>query len=328
MRRQAGSTLKPFVYGTAFDLNILKQNSLVEDSPEDLAVGGGGIYSPKNYEHEFQGFVAASEALGSSLNVPAVRTLELVKEVRVLDRMSQLGFTQLMSDDHYGPSLALGTVDVSLQELTNAYRQLSVYAPEHIFTNETKRQLFASLSLQENRRFTFGLESLLGLPFPAAVKTGTSKDMRDNWCIGYTSEYTVGVWVGNFNGQPMWNVSGMTGAAPIWRTIMTALHTSPPLDELAHYETPERPLEHRTLSRIRYPQSNMLIGLDPDIPKLNQRLPIQISSPQSTDHVFVDGKRLARASETVFWELAKGRHEVELKGADGRLVDDVSFVVR
>jgi penicillin-binding protein 1C len=328
MRRQAGSTLKPFVYGTAFDLDILRINSLVEDSPEDLAVGGGGIYSPKNYEHEFQGLVGAGEALGSSLNVPAVRTLELVKEARVLDRLSRLGFTQLMSDDHYGPSLALGTVDVSLEELTNAYRQLSLRAPSHVFSDETKRQLFAALSLQEYRRYTFGLDSALGLPFPAAVKTGTSKDMRDNWCIGYTSDVTVGVWVGNFNGQPMWNVSGMTGAAPIWRTVMMALRRIPAPDEPAHYEAPSKPLARRTLSRIRYPQSNMLIGIDPDIPRANQRVSIQIEAPQVGHVVFVDGQRLARASGVVFWEPKKGRHQVELKTGDGTSVDDVSFIVR
>jgi penicillin-binding protein 1C len=328
MRRQAGSTLKPFVYGTAFDLNLLRINSLVEDSPEDLAVGGGGIYSPKNYEHEFQGYVSAGEALGSSLNVPAVRTVELVKESRVLERMSQIGFTQLMSDDHYGPSLALGTVDVSLEELTNAYRQLSLGAHAKVFSDETKRQLFAALSLQEYRRYTFGMDSLLGLPFPAAVKTGTSKDMRDNWCIGYTSDYTVGVWIGNFNGQPMWNVSGMTGAAPIWRTVMMGLHRTPPPDEPARYEAPEPPLERKTISRIRYPQSNMLIGIDPDIPRANQRVSIQIASPQANHFVFVDGKKLARASDIVFWEPKKGRHEVELKTGTGSRVDDVSFVVR
>jgi penicillin-binding protein 1C len=251
-----------------------------------------------------------------------------VKESRVLDRLEQLGFTQLMSDDHYGPSLALGTVDVSLQELTNAYRQLSLAAPQPVFTDETKRQLFAALSLQEYRRFTFGLDSLLGLPFPAAVKTGTSKDMRDNWCVGYTSDYTVGVWVGNFNGQPMWNVSGLTGAAPIWRQLMMGLHRTPPRDELAHYEAPEKPLEQKTISRIRYPQSNMLIGIDPDIPRANQRVSIQISAPQADHVVFIDGKRLARSQETVFWEPKKGRHEVELKTRDGHRVDDVSFVVR
>lgn len=330
MRRQAGSTLKPFVYATAFDLNLLTKNSLVEDSPEDLAVGGGGIYSPKNYDHSFQGLVAAGEALGSSLNVPAVRTLELTKESRVLDRMHALGFTELMSDDHYGPSLALGTVDVSLQELTNAYRQLSSFAKDkEVFSGDTKKQVFASLSAPEYRRFTFGLSSLLGLPFPAAVKTGTSKDMRDNWCVGYTSEYTVGVWVGNFNGEPMWNVSGLTGAAPIWRNLMMSLHAGHPNQDLAQgYEPPNEPLIKRSITRIRYPQANMLIGLDPDIPKAKQRLPIQIQSPQSSQSIFVDGKKLARAEETVFWNLTKGRHQVELKTSDGRRVDDVSFVVR
>jgi penicillin-binding protein 1C len=153
--------------------------------------------------------------------------------------------------------------------------------------------------------------------------------MRDNWCIGYTSDYTVGVWVGNFNGQPMWNVSGMTGAAPIWRTIMMSLHHDvPPRDELARYEAPAAPLMRKTISRIRYPQSKMLIGIDPDIPRSNQRVSIQIASPQAGHVVFVDGKRLARASDVVFWEPKKGRHQVELKTGSGQRVDDVSFVVR
>lgn len=328
MRRQAGSTLKPFVYGTAFDLGVLRVNSLVEDSPEDMAVGGGGIYSPKNYDHEFHGFVSAGEALGSSLNVPAVRTLELANEARVLSNMSRLGFTRLEDDDHYGPSLALGTVDVSLEELTNAYRKLSLFADDQTFSRDTKTQLFAALSLPEYRRYTFGLDSLLSLPFPAAVKTGTSKDMRDNWCIGFTSEYAVGVWVGNFNGSSMWNVSGMTGAAPIWRHMMLALHATPPKDLLSTYETPAEPLAHRTISRIRYPQTDMLVGIDPDIPRRNQLLPIQVEHPQKSHVLFVDGRRFARAGDTVFWSLKKGRHEVELKDGAGKRIDEVSFVVR
>ena len=328
MRRQAGSTLKPFVYATAFDMRLLQISSLVQDAAEDFAVGSGSVYSPRDYDPVFQGYVSAAEALASSLNVPAVRTLLLVKESRVLDRMHELGFTQLKEDDHYGPSLALGTVDVTLYELTQGYRQLSLYANSSIFKNETKSDIFASLSRPEYRRFTFGLDSVLALPFPAAVKTGTSKDLRDNWCIGFTSEYTVGVWVGNFDGSSMWNVSGLTGAAPIWRKLMIALHPTPPKDQMMDFVKPATLLLKHSLSQIRYPQKGMLIGLDPDIPHHLQKLPIKVEHPQADQTIFVDGKTQGAAQENMLWSLIKGRHHVELRARSGVVVDKVDFRVR
>ena len=84
------------------------------------------------------------------------------------------------------------------------------------------------LADRESRSATFGLENALATPFWTAVKTGTSKDMRDNWCVGFSRRYTVGVWVGNFSGEPMWSVSGTTGAAPIWRDVMVWLHRDEP----------------------------------------------------------------------------------------------------
>jgi penicillin-binding protein 1C len=328
MHRQAGSSLKPFVYATAYDMRLLDLSSLIEDSAEDLGVGPGAVYNPRNYDHTFQGLVSSGEALASSLNVPAVRTLMLTGEARVLDRMHQLGFTDLQDEDHYGPSLALGTVDVSLIELTEAYRRLSLFAGSHEFSDETKQKIFTSLSRPEYRRFTFGLDSLLTLPFPAAVKTGTSKDMRDNWCIGFTSEYTVGVWVGNFNGEPMWNVSGMSGAAPIWRSLMVGLHREMPQDLVYAYVPPAEPLKKATIARIRYPQADMLVGIDPDIPKKSQKLPIKIENPQAGHSVFVDGRRLSVARELTLWPISKGRHKVELRNRVGKVVDEVKFLVR
>ncbi len=330
MRRQAGSTLKPFVYGTAFDLRFLEINSLVEDTPEDIAVGEGSLYSPHDYDHEFQGQVSAAEALGSSLNVPAVRTLELVRENRVIERMSDLGFTELKRSEHYGPSLALGTVDISLLQLTEGYRRLSLSANSHVFSDSTKETLFASLSVPEYRRFTFGLENILTLPFPAAVKTGTSKDMRDNWCVGFTSDYTVGVWVGNFNGSSMWNVSGMSGAAPIWRRIMLSIHHAPPKDRSMAYVAPAQAIQKADLklSQIRYPQPNMMVGLDPDIPAKLQRMPIKISRPQKGQLLFVDGLKLGRAEELQLWPIRRGSHQIELRTAQGSISDQVHFSVR
>lgn len=325
MRRQAGSTIKPFVYATAFDWRLLHPSSLLDDSPADISVSLGRVYHPKNYDHVFRGLVGVGDALGSSLNVPAVRALQMVGEPRLLERLHALGFENLQDDDYYGPSLALGAIDVTLWELTQGYRQFAI--DSSVFSEPTRMAIFNILASPEHRRFTFGMDSLLTLPFPAAVKTGTSKDMRDNWCIGWTSQYTVGVWIGNFNGEPMWNVSGMSGAAPIWRALMLALHPSPQ-ETFASYEPPSTPLPRRTISRIRYPAPDMLIGLDPDIPHKLQKLPIEIENPQRDHRLFLNSRFLNRSQETTLWSLQRGKYLVELKTRNGKIVDSVQFEVR
>lgn len=334
-RRQAGSTIKPFVYATAFDWKLMQPGSLLEDSPADISVAPGRVYHPKNYDQIFRGLVSVGDALGSSMNVPAVRALQLTGEGRVLDRLRALGFGRLQEDEYYGPSLALGSIDVTLWELTQAYRQFAIEGS--VFSEPTRHLIFNILAAPEHRRFTFGMDSLLTLPFPAAVKTGTSKDMRDNWCIGWTSQYTVGVWVGNFNGQPMWNVSGMTGAAPIWRSLMLALHLNPAdlahpsgsglKETLAKYKLPSAPLPLRTISRIRYPASDMLIGLDPDIPLSLQKLPIEIENPQRNHQLFLNQRLLSAAQATTLWPLRRGKYFLELKSPQG-VVDSLRFEVR
>jgi len=324
-RRQAGSTLKPFVYATAFDWRLLNPGSLLEDSPTDISISQGRVYHPKNYDQIFRGLVSVGDALGSSMNVPAVRALQLVGQARVLDRLRSLGFEQLQDDEYYGPSLALGAIDVTLWELTQGYRQFAVEGST--FSGLTRLSIFNILASSEHRRHTFGMDSMLTLPFPAAVKTGTSKDMRDNWCLGWTPQFTVGVWVGNFNGEPMWNVSGMSGAAPIWRSLMLALHTNPG-GTLARYEPPATPLPRRTISRIRYPAPDMLVGLDPDIPLSLQKLPIEIENPQRGHKLYLNDHLLSKAQETALWPLRRGKFRVELRTAAGQSIDTVKFEVR
>jgi penicillin-binding protein 1C len=324
-RRQAGSTIKPFVYATAFDWQLLRPTSLLEDSPADISVSQGRVYHPRNYDQKFRGLVGVGDALGSSMNVPAVRALQLVGEPKVLERLHALGFEKLEEDEYYGPSLALGAIDVTLWELTQGYRQFAV--AESTFSERTRLAIFNILAAPEHRRFTFGMDSLLTLPFPAAVKTGTSKDMRDNWCIGWTPQFTVGVWVGNFNGEPMWNVSGLSGAAPIWRNLMLALHPNPK-SPLTTYEEPVAPLPQRTISRIRYPAPDMLVGFDPDIPVKLQKLPIEIENPQKGHKLYLNDRLLSRSQELTLWPLQRGKYRAELKATSGELVDTVKFEVR
>lgn len=283
--RQVGSTLKPFVYAQAIAQRRLTAASLVQDSAAHIDTGSG-LYVPQNYDRSFRGWVSVRQALAASLNVPTVRALWMVGPDAFAQQLVALDLSLPHAADHYGLSLALGSPELSLLQLTNAYRTLArggwhtnvapfvtqvqmacplqqrtatpVHAEdalttfaEHSLTLTACDQrwtLPASthhpqpshghqavdaaaafivrhiLADASARAPTFGLRSVLNLPFESAVKTGTSKDMRDNWAIGFSQRHTVGVWVGNADGSAMHAVSGASGAAPIWAEVMTFLH--------------------------------------------------------------------------------------------------------
>ncbi len=370
-RRQAGSTLKPFLYGLALERRVLTSASLLEDAPIELPVAGG-IYRPRNYDEQFRGLVTVRTALGGSLNVPAVRTLELVGVEAFVEQLRRLGFAGLTeSGDYYGPSLALGSADVSLWELVNAYRTLAnggIWSPLRMTPEEGKanarRRLYTEQSAflvsniladRESRSVTFGLENPLATRFWSAVKTGTSKDMRDNWCVGYSRRYTVGVWVGNFSGQPMRHVSGITGAAPVWLDVMAWLHSrapsrppKPPTGVLARevvfprqVEAPRlewflEGTEHRTARpllatghpRIIAPPREALIALDPDIPPSRQRVAFEAYDGGAPLRWVLDETDLGPATDLFIWEPHPGRHTLLLVDEAQRPHDTITFEVR
>jgi penicillin-binding protein 1C len=370
-RRQAGSTLKPFLYGLAFDQRILTPASLLDDSPLDMAVISG-IYQPQNYDSQFKGLVTSRIALASSLNVPAVKTLSLVGIEPFLNKLRQLGIKGLNeSGDFYGPSLALGSADVTLWELTNAYRCLAnegqwsglrltlgedeSVQKKRVFSKEATFLISDILSDREARSATFGLENPLSTRFWTAVKTGTSKDMRDNWCVGYSRKYTVGVWTGNFSGEPMWNVSGVTGAAPIWAEVMDFLHRDvfsiprealPGLlrkriefsqDVAASREEwfirgTEPNLQNQRTGqfnpRILYPPSGTVLAVDPDIPPDLQKV-FFVSQVHEHDFQWVlNGSILQMAGRTISWTPKAGKYHLAIADKDEKVLDYVYFEVR
>lgn len=239
--RQPGSTLKPFLYQLALEQNVIQSNTILEDVPTHYAIPGAQLYSPVDFSETFQGPVRVRAALGNSLNIPAVRVLEKVGVDTFLERLHQLGFNHLdRSPEHYGLGLALGSGEVTLWELAQAYLTLAHQGNLNISLSPIKSGLPGDsspsspaptwslitdiLSDPHARATAFGIDSVLNLPFPAAVKTGTSSDFRDTWTVGFTSDYTVATWVGNFDGTPMQDVSGVMGAAPLWHRIMVHLH--------------------------------------------------------------------------------------------------------
>ena len=370
-RRQAGSSLKPFLYALAFEQRLLTPASLLEDAPLDLAVAGG-LYRPRNYGDQFRGIVTARVALAGSLNVPAVRALDLVGAEIAVQRLRALGLALPEAADYYGPSLALGSVDVTLWDLANAYRALAaggVWSParlvpgapeadaRRVYSAEAAFLVSSVLADRESRSVTFGLENPLATGFWTAVKTGTSKDMRDNWAVGYSRRFTVGVWVGNHGGEPMRDVSGVTGAAPVWLEVMTWLHAGSLADPAP--EVP-RGVVARAISgaggspgrlewflrgtepvtayaalapaaaeaKILAPVSGTIIALDPDIPPARQRVVFEARAAGEGIRWMLDGTDLGPAASLVPWAPSPGRHRLALVTGAGEVRDSVLFEVR
>jgi penicillin-binding protein 1C len=369
-RRQAGSALKPFLYGLAFDERLLTPASLLEDTPLEVATPTG-LYRPHNYDDRFRGLVSVRTALAGSLNVPAVRTLGLIGAEAMVQQLRRLEFAGLIeAGDFYGPSLALGSADVSLWEMVGAYRALAtggVWSPlrlspsdtarpgRRVFSEEAAFLVSSILSDRDSRSVTFGLESPLSTRFWTAVKTGTSKEMRDNWAVGYSRRYTVGVWVGNVTGEPMRNVSGVAGAAPAWLEVMARLHETAPSAqpapppglvrreiafagdvEPARAEWFAAGTEPPTLTRdpaiaqprIVAPAGGTIIALDPDIPAGRERVPFEARDVIPGQRWLLDGAVLGEAAQFLLWRPTPGRHRLSVIGADGGVIDTVTFLVR
>jgi penicillin-binding protein 1C len=209
------------------------------------------------------------QALACSYNIPAVTLLDRLGTDLLYQRLKMMEFASLdKSPSHYGVGLTLGNGEVTLLELTRAYSALArggIYVeersilkcfdteekeitwnrpakPRRIFSPEVAYLLTDILADKDARVPAFGYLSPLNLPFPCAVKTGTSADYRDNWAVGYTPKHTVGIWVGNFDATPMFNISGVTGCGPLFKDIMLLL-------EKDNGETPFPKNEH--LKKIR-----------------------------------------------------------------------------
>lgn len=368
--RQAGSTLKPQLYALAIEKRLLTAASVLRDEPVDLDTASG-LYIPQNYDRSFRGPVSVRSALGNSLNVPAVRALLLVGVEDFRDRLYDIGYRGIVRDGaYYGFSLALGSAEVTLLEQAAAFRALALggrwsalrVTPGHV---ETPRQIIEPgaaaivrdiLADPAARTATFGEDNGLALPFAAAVKTGTSKALRDNWCIGFSPRFTVAVWVGNFEGDPMVGVSGSSGAAPAWAAIMRGLHPAggglfalppavirapvrfqpaiePPRQELFLAGTEQAVMAvvdpATALPRLLSPADGAVIAIDPDIPPARQRVIVRARGGAPGLYLTVDGRALGPGTLgpglVAAWPPLPGRHVVTL--TDGRHVFDRARIV-
>ncbi len=247
--RQPGSSIKPLVFATAFMKNYSPASVIADVVTEFPGKDDKTPYQPKNYDGKEHGLLHLRDALGSSINVPAVKLTALVGVDKVLSQGYKMGITSLEPTketiSRVGLSMALGGAEVKLLELASAYGSFSngglKISPvsilkiqdgsgKVIFESKPVKQervidekiaflINSVLSDNNARLLTFGPNSYLNMGNKAiAVKTGTTNDLRDNWTLGWTPNHIVGVWVGNNNNDKMKNVaSGVSGAAPIWR---------------------------------------------------------------------------------------------------------------
>jgi penicillin-binding protein 1C len=254
--RQPGSALKPFTYALAFERGWTPA-TLIADIPTTYKTTHG-TYAPGNFDQTFRGPVLARPALASSLNIPAIKALEHIGPDTLLQWLRGVGFGSLTEPaDYYGLALTLGAGEVRLLDLAAAYALfgrggqwraptlvrrmadargepiplealagtgLGGEAPRQVLDPSTAALIADILHDPAARASTFGLYGPLNLPFWSAAKTGTSSDARDIWVVGFTTRYVVGVWVGNFDASPTLALSGITGAAPIYRDLMLNLH--------------------------------------------------------------------------------------------------------
>ncbi|NJN94210.1 MAG: hypothetical protein HC875_09030 [Anaerolineales bacterium] len=251
--RQPGSTMKPLTYLAAFEALNWTPSTLLLDTPVAYPEESGQVYRPQNVDRQFHGPVSLRAALANSYNIPAVKTLEQVGVERLKTLAARLGITTLTRDD-YGLSLTLGSGEVSLLEMTGAYQAMANGGvlvpptailkitdafgrdiepirpqPRTVLRREHAYLITDILADNEARLPGFGPHSSLQLSRPAAVKTGTSNDFRDNLAIGYTPDIVAGVWVGNADNTPMIEVGGAAGAAPIWHNFMEQAHEGRPV---------------------------------------------------------------------------------------------------
>jgi penicillin-binding protein 1C len=238
--RQPGSALKPFLYAAAFDAGW-SPGVQIEDAPMSQAVGTG-LHRFNNYSHQFHGQVTVRQALGNSLNIPALHAVEFVGPEHYLSVLRGLGFDSLKRPaGFYGDGLALGNGEVSLLELVRGYAALAeggrftalraVAASDRrgpdgaqVLSRDATMLIGNILSDPWARVLEFGRYSTLNLPVQTAVKTGTSTDYRDAWAVGFDSRYVVGIWMGNLDQSPTDGLTGSTGPGLVLRGLFSYLN--------------------------------------------------------------------------------------------------------
>ena len=323
--RQPGSALKPFTYALAFDQGR-DPATLVADVPASFPTAEEGVvYTPRNYDNRYRGPLLVRQALAGSVNVPAVALASELGVPEVLRFLRRAGLSTLdRTAAYYGLGVTLGNAEVRLDELTAAYAAFarggdylaptflrrSADAPiesERIVSDRAAFWITDILSDPEAREFVFGRGGSLELPFPVAVKTGTSQAYHDNWTVGYSAHATVGVWVGNFDRRPLRNSSGVTGAGPIFHAVMLAAERRLAGEAALHATGPLRPTPSTVAERDVCADSGLIANAWCPR-KRHEWLPVERADvPCSWHHLGDEGLVTVLPAAFEAWQQGQGR---------------------
>ncbi len=374
--RQPGSSLKPFLYALALQKGWSPATEL-DDAPLAETIGTG-LHNFNNYSHTFYGKISLREALGNSLNIPALETIAYVTPQLYLETLHKLGFASLTQPAaFYNDGLALGNGEVTLFEMVQGFSTLANHGvnrpltpllqasasrqSQRVFSTEASSLIGNILSDPFARRREFGAGSVLNLPTQTAVKTGTSTDYRDAWVLGYDAHYTVGVWLGNLDQEPMDGLTGSTGPALVLRSIFSELQSqeqpkplylSPKLVQMeicsdygrhdgncfprTEYfiagSTLPQPRQQKAASGIAVvrPSEGLQIAYDPRIPSSAQAFEFVANGVAAKSQVewVLNGKTISKSDNARFsWPVARGRYTLEAqeRGDADRLVSAMTI---
>lgn len=360
--RQPGSALKPFVYGLALARLGWQADHVLEDTPLAERVDKG-VHRYRNYSGKHYGKASVRYALANSLNIPAVRTAQAVGVQPIIDELQRFGFSTFKQGaDYYGPAIVLGDGAVTLHDMVQGYASLArhgEFLPLHVLEDvpqpdpvrvlpaDVTSLLASILSDPDARKAEFGADSVLDLPMPTAIKTGTSSDYHDIWTMGFDNRYTVGVWMGNLGGAPTDQLTGSLGPAPVLRQIFAHLRSAAPYAGLWHspalravqtcewigpppcvqrqewYLPPQAALAARgkpsesSSPKIAQPLPGEMLAIDPRLPAAAQRFRFTLDANGRTVSRVewqVDGKSLAGSGdEAASWVLVPGTHRVSAR---------------
>ncbi len=310
--RSSGSTLKPFLYLSALHRRVMTAASLLPDTPDAISKEYGD-YDPKNYSGRHFGPVRVREALGNSMNIPAVLTLSRLGARDFFATLTDWGFLLPGGFDAYGAGFILGNAPVSALELAGAYAgiarrgvgfppRFSAAEPVEIrkvATQEACEILIDILSDNAARTKSFGNASPLNLPQRTAVKTGTSSGFRDGWCVGFNRNHTVAVWAGNLDSRPMGELLAVRSAAPLWAAIMHYLYASgdQPLPS---------PIESESLKKIQIAAETGLLPRTGE-PTLDEWF-LPGTQPTETASSWYQNGRLTLPTEYAAWCASPHNH--------------------
>lgn len=377
--RDAGSTLKPLLYALGIEKNLFQANTIFDDERKLYTDFNGNSYLPRNADLGFWGKMTLAEALANSRNIPAVTAVSKISVGEFLQFLHLAGFDHLKATPNfYGPGLSLGSGGASLFQLARAYgsfitggvlptvelgknqkKSITFGTKQRLFSPEVAEEIKYILSDRNLRSKAFGKRSYLDFPYPIAIKTGTSKDYRNSWAIGFNEEFIVGAWVGNFSGEKTMDVSGSFGAGRIVQNTFRFLVGKNQKPTLEYKLTTVRSIckisgkasntECNSISlrmaskrkvltcdghgnlqnRIVSPSQGQIFLLHPGIDLSKQEIPIRIQGELSNSKVVWNNNKSLDIplSGELRLPIVRGKHKLELKKED-KIESIVNFEVQ